>query len=58
MRSSLEIRRQRDRRLVQRLALHDEVAAGEVLGEAAHVHAREDHLRARRADVDADARPA
>ena len=44
--------REHHRRLVQRLALHHEVAAGELLGEAAHVDAREDHLRAGRADVD------
>ncbi len=45
--------RQHHRRLVQRLALHHEVAAGELFGEPAHVDAREDHLRAGRADVDA-----
>lgn len=48
------VRREGDGRLVERLALHDEVAAGELFGEAAHVDAREDHLRARGADVDAD----
>jgi hypothetical protein len=52
----VEVRRQRNRRLVQRLAVHDEIAALQVLAEAPHVQPREDHLRARRADVDADAR--
>jgi hypothetical protein len=46
--------REHDRRLVERLALHHEIAAGELLGHSAHVHAREDHLGAGRADVDAD----
>ena len=40
------VRRERDGRLVQRLAIDDEVAAREVLGEAPQLHAREDHLRA------------
>ena len=48
------VRRERNRRLVQRLALDHEIAAGEVLGHALHVDAREDQLRAGRADVDAD----
>ena len=47
--------RQRDRRLIERLARDHVVAAGEVLAVAAQVDAREDHLRAGRADVDADA---
>jgi hypothetical protein len=45
--------RERDRRLVERLARHHEVAARELLRQAAHVHAREDDLRSRGADVDA-----
>ena len=49
-----EIRRQRDRRLVERLAFDDGIAAGELLGKAAHVHAGKNDLRARGADVDAD----
>ena len=47
---------QRHRRLEQRLARDDVVAAGEVLAVAAQVDAGEDDLRAGRADVDADAR--
>ena len=49
------IGRQRHRRLVERLARDDVVAAGEVLAVAAQVDAGEDDLRAGRADVDADA---
>jgi len=52
----VEVGRQRNRRLVQRLAVHYEIAALQVLAEAPHVQAREDHLRSRRTDVDADAR--
>ena len=48
--------RERDRRLEQRLARDHVVAAGEVLAEPAQVEPREDHLRAGRADVDADTR--
>src|SRR5215831_2923384 len=48
------IRRQRHRRLEQGLPRYDVVAAGEVLAIAAQVNAGEDHLRARRTDVDAD----
>ena len=48
------VRRQRHGRLVERLAVHHEVAAREVLGHPPHRHPREDHLRARGADVDAD----
>src|SRR5262249_54697095 len=48
------IGRQRHRRLEQGLPRHDVVAAGEVLAIAAQVDAGEDHLRARRPDVDAD----
>ena len=47
--------RQRHRRLIERLAGNHVVAAGQVLAVAAQVDAREDHLRAGRADVDADA---
>ena len=47
------VRRERHRGLVQRLALDHEVAARQVLGHALHAHAREDHLRAGGADVDA-----
>ena len=49
------IGRQRDRRLMQRLALDHHVAAGEVLAEPLQADAREDHLRAGRPDVDPDA---
>ena len=49
-----EIRRQRDRRLVDGLAVHDEVAAGELLREPPQLHARENHLRSGGADIDAD----
>ena len=49
------IGRQRHRRLIERLARDHVVAAGEVLAVAAQVDAREDHLRAGGADVDADA---
>ena len=52
------IGRERDRRLEQRLARNHVIAAGEVLSVAPQIDAREDHLRARRADVDADASPA
>ena len=55
MRSSLGIGRQRDRRLIERLARDHVVAAGQVLAVAAQIDAREDHLGAGRADVDADA---
>src|SRR5262245_39323026 len=48
------IGRQRHRRLEQGLPRYDVVAAGEVLAIAAQVNAGEDHLRARRTDVDAD----
>jgi hypothetical protein len=48
------IRSKHDRRLVERLALDHVVAAGERLAHAPHVHARKDHLRSRRSDVDAD----
>jgi hypothetical protein len=49
------IGRERDGRLVERLAVDHEVAARQFLAEAAHVQPRKDHLRAGRADVDADA---
>jgi hypothetical protein len=49
------IGRERHRRLVQRLARNHVVAAGQVLAIAAQVDAREDHLGAGGADVDADA---
>ena len=49
-----EIGRQRDRRLIERLAADHEVAAGEVLRQAAQVHAGEDDLRAGRSDIDSD----
>ncbi len=49
------IGRQRHRRLVERLARDDVVAAGQVLAVAAQIDAGEDDLRAGRADVDADA---
>src|SRR5580692_4131617 len=48
------IRRQRHRRLEQGLARDHVIAAGQILGQPAQVDPREDHLRARRADVDAD----
>ena len=48
------IGRQRHRRLEQGLARDDVIAAGQILGQPAQIDAREDHLRARRADVDAD----
>ena len=47
--------RERDRRAVERLAVDHEIAAGQVLAHAAQLDLGEDHLRARRADVDADA---
>ena len=46
--------RQRDRRLEQGLARDDVIAAGQILGQAAQMHAREDDLRAGGADIDAD----
>ena len=46
------IGRQRHRRLEQGLARHDVVTAGKVLAVAAKIDAREDDLRAGRADVD------
>src|SRR5258705_8334435 len=46
--------RERDRRLVDGLAIDDKVPARQVFREAAQLHARKDHLRAGRADVDAD----
>ena len=46
--------RQRHRRLKQRLARDHVIAAGQILGEAAQMHAREDDLRAGGADIDAD----
>ena len=49
------IGRERDRRLEQGFARHHEIAAGQVLAEPAQVDAREDHLGAGGADVDADA---
>ena len=48
------IGRQRHRRLEQGLARDDVIAAGQILGQPAQIDAREDDLRARRADVDAD----
>ena len=48
--------RQRHRRAIQRLAVDDEIAAGEVFAHPAQLDPGENHLRARRADVDADAR--
>ena len=48
------IGRERDRRLKQRLAGNDVIAAGQILSQPAQVDAREDDLGARRADVDAD----
>ena len=50
-----QIGREGDRRLVERGALHHGVAAGQIFGDAAQVDAREHHLRARGADVDAHA---
>ena len=47
--------RERDRRAKQRLAPDHVVAAGQVLAQPPQVHLRENHLRAGRADVDADA---
>ena len=41
------VRCQRDRRLEQRFARDDVVAAGQILGETAQVNAREDDLRSR-----------
>lgn len=48
------IRRERHRRQIQGLARDDIIAAGQILGETAQVQARKDHLRAGRADIDAD----
>ena len=48
------VRRQRHRRLEQCLARDDVIAAGQILGEAAQVNAREDDLRARGTNVDTD----
>ena len=48
------IRCQRHRRLKQRLARDDVIAAGQILGQAAQMYPREDDLRARRADIDSD----
>ena len=48
------IGRQRHRRLEQGLARDDVIAAGQILGQPAQIDARENDLRARRADVDAD----
>jgi hypothetical protein len=45
--------RKGDWRLEESLALHDEIAARQILGEAPQVDAREDHLCSGRADVDA-----
>jgi hypothetical protein len=47
--------RQRDGRLVERLAGGDVIAAGQVLAVAAQIDARKDHLCAGRTDVDANA---
>jgi hypothetical protein len=49
------IGRERDARLEQGLPRHHEIAAGEVLAEPAQMDAREYHLGAGGADVDADA---
>ena len=49
------IRRERDAGLEQGFPRHHEIAAREVLAEAAQMDAREDDLGAGRADVDADA---
>ncbi len=49
------VRRERDGRLVQRLARRDDVAARKVLAEPAQLELGEDHLRAGGADVDPDA---
>jgi hypothetical protein len=40
--------------LKQRLARDDVITAGQILGEAPQMHPRENDLRARRADIDAD----
>ena len=50
-----QVRRERHRRTIQRLARRDVIAAGEILAEAAQMHFGEDDLRAGRSDVDADA---
>ena len=47
--------RQRDRRAEQRLAPDHVIAAGQLLAQPPQMHLGEDHLRAGRADVDADA---
>ena len=49
------IGRERDRRAEQRLAPDHVVAAGQLLAQPPQMHLGEDHLRAGRADVDADA---
>ncbi len=49
------VRRQRHRRLEQRLARHDVVAAGKVFAQAAQVDAGENDLRPGGPDIDADA---
>ena len=49
-----EVRRERDRRLVQRFALDDEISARQLLGHPTQPDAREDELRSCRTDVDAD----
>jgi len=51
----VDVRRERHGRLVQRVAGDHEIPARQVFARAAHVKPREDHLRAGRADVDADA---
>jgi len=48
------IRRQADRRFVERLPRDDDVAAGEIFPLATKMNARKNDLRARRSDVDAD----
>ena len=47
--------RQRQRWLRQRLALDDDVARAQLVGDTLQMQLAEDHLRARRTDVDADA---
>ena len=49
------IRGQRDRRLIEGFPRHDVITAGKILAIAPQVDARKDHLRAGRADVNADA---
>ncbi len=48
------IRREGDGRLEQGLARHHEVAAGQILAEAAQIDPRKNHLSTRRANIDAD----